>query len=87
MSIFQSGSPGLMDYASANFLCSCGRQHMTDIKQILTGDAILARLPGLVAEQKSRCGQLLEPGQDEILLVADQNTWAVGGPALLDRAL
>lgn len=84
MSIFKSASPDLMDYASANFLCSCGRQHMTDIKQILTGDAILARLPGLVAEQKSRCGMQLEPGQDEILLVADQNTWAVGGPALLE---
>ena len=84
MSILQSGSTNLMDYASANFLCSCGRMHSTDILQILTGDAILAQLRGLVTGQKGRCGQLLQPGLDEILLVADQNTWAVGGPVLAE---
>ncbi len=61
----------LLTAARADFACSCGRQHNTDIKQIYIGPAAAAKLAGLARELGG-----------ELLLVADSQTWPAAGAAL-----
>ncbi len=61
--------------ARADFLCSCGRRHDTDIKDIYIGPATAAELASLALG-------LGRVGAGRVLLVADANTWAAAGKKL-----
>jgi glycerol-1-phosphate dehydrogenase [NAD(P)+] len=51
--------------------CSCGREHLLQTRQILLGDGVMERLPGLLAEY---CGSAVK-----IWILSDENTEEAAG--------
>ena len=64
----------LLARAKADFICSCGRRHYTDINRIIIGTGLISPLAGLVRE--------LAQGPAKILLIADQKTWQAAGQSI-----
>jgi glycerol-1-phosphate dehydrogenase [NAD(P)+] len=60
--------------AKADFICSCGQRHSTDINRIAIGRDLVGPLAALVAE--------LASGPAKVLFVADENTWRAAGAAI-----
>lgn len=67
-------SINLEHIAHKKWNCSCGQQHSTDIKRIITGDGVLGSLSDLLNNQVVPEGRVLDPDIDKLLLVADKNT-------------
>lgn len=69
----------LMDYAAADYTCSCGKQHRTDIRDLIIEDGAVARLPDVVSQQQLACGRAFDKARDTVMLIADENTWRAAG--------
>ena len=72
----------LMQYAKARFQCACGHEHATDIQKIMAGPQAVREMAGLLASQTGRSGRRLDPQQDEILIITDENAWQAAGTAV-----
>lgn len=59
----------ISEMAGKSFFCSCGKEHRVEISEILVGSGVFVRLPEVVERLGART----------ILLVADENTYAVAG--------
>lgn len=64
------------------FHCSCGRDHAAMIENIAVGEGALQNLPDILAGQKLNDESLLTT-EDKIFVVADVNTWQVGGEKVM----
>lgn len=53
--------------------CSCGRKHLTDIKEILIEHGALAKVPGIIKKY----------GGSKVFIIADKNTYNAAGKAVL----
>ncbi|MBO5221106.1 MAG: sn-glycerol-1-phosphate dehydrogenase [Clostridia bacterium] len=62
----------LTDILNRDIICPCGRTHRCDIRRLCIEEGALDRLSDLVTES-------------HVLLVADTNTWAVCGEAVLSQ--
>lgn len=60
------------------YACECGKTHVARIENIAVGEGALKKLPEILKTQKVNDNAVLST-QDKILIVADVNTWAVGG--------
>lgn len=69
----------LMAYAAADYHCSCGKQHRTDIRDLIIEDEAVERLPDVVRQQQLACGRAFDPASDRVMLIADENTWQAAG--------
>lgn len=66
------------ELGSIHYQCSCGKTHHIGIDHIAIGKGAIEKLPEFLQDQKLLNGKKLEK-KDEILIVADVNTWAVAG--------
>lgn len=84
----------LNDYAKADFICSCGKRHRTDIKEIIIDDNLFSCLMDVIHRLFGFLNQTeeinAEVAQNQtILMVSDERTWEAAGKYLavqLERA-
>jgi len=69
----------LMTYALADYICSCGRRHNTNIRQINLDGDLGAAIDRLIRQQTGKTGRVLSSDRNRLLLVADDHTWNACG--------
>ncbi len=69
-------SKSLEELATADFVCSCGQRHRTDIKHICIESGAIEKLVPLVKQE-------ILPNKPQILVVLDVNTKRVAGDSVL----
>ena len=77
-------SKNLTALAAADYLCTCGKRHRTDIQEIHLDGPVIEPLRRLINRQVSREGQPLSAGQSRILMIADGHTWPAAGQTIHD---
>ncbi|MDD4140759.1 MAG: hypothetical protein PHX81_11090, partial [Eubacteriales bacterium] len=68
----------LLDYAKADYLCSCGKRHRTDLRSLLIAPDAGFQLAELL--RTPSFGDI-----KSVLLVADENTWQAAGEQVAAR--
>lgn len=77
-------SKDLSALAAADYICTCGKRHRTDIQEIHLDGPVIGPLRQLISRQSGREGLLLRPGHSRILMIADGHTWQAAGRAVHD---
>lgn len=77
-------SKDLSALAAADYLCTCGKRHRTDIQEIHLDGPVIGPLRQLISRQTGREGLPLRPGHSRILMIADGHTWQAAGHAVHD---
>ncbi len=72
----------LMTYALADYTCSCGHRHNTNILQINLDGDLGAVIDRLIRQPSGKSERILTADRNRLLLVADDHTWNACGKKL-----